>query len=504
MSITLKEYRDKVQACFLGKNIGGTLGAPFEGFRGFTEVDYYTHDLSKGVLPNDDLDLQLVWLAAAQRYGRSLTADILADYWLNYIVADWSEYGAAKSNLRAGFPVGQANRINNIHKDSCGCFIRSEVWACLAPGRPDIAVKYAYEDAVIDHADDGMWGEIFFAAIESAAFVEKDIRKLIDIALSYVPADSGLALGVKTAVECYEKKIPFHDAYRKIMQTVPGGFGLNLGRYYGEPDSEVPEGPWGYDAPSNVGIAILSVLYAEGDFSKAVCLATNCCEDGDCTAGSAGALMGIMYGCECIDEKWLLPIGDEIKTVSVDRTKRMPEGTGVPPTVSELTNRIIKLMPTFMQDAFDPETGLIEPAEELKDVKVRKSYNYSRTNCERFALRNRGIKKENSLMEAVIIPVDGETIREGEVKTVEFHFDSMLSHHQWIEIEMDIPEEWECCQRQTSVPIYDNCDHSVFAVKKINFVPRGLKKGRYDVPVVIGSNSRYDKIYTKIVFLVEG
>ena len=80
----------------------------------------------------------------------------------------------------------------------------------------------------------------------------------------------------------------------------------------------------------------------------------------------------------------------------------------------------------------------------------------------------------------------------------------MLSHHQWIEIEMDLPVEWECCQRQTSVPIYDNCDHSVFAVKKITFVPRELKKGRYDIPVVIGSTSRYDKIYTKIVFLVEG
>ena len=88
MTIDIKTYTDKVKACFLGKNIGGTLGAPFEGVRGFVPVEYYTHDLSKGVLPNDDLDLQLVWLGAAQLYGRALTADILAEYWMNFVVGD--------------------------------------------------------------------------------------------------------------------------------------------------------------------------------------------------------------------------------------------------------------------------------------------------------------------------------------------------------------------------------------------------------------------------------
>ena len=33
MNITLgkKRYEDKVRACWIGKNIGGTMGAPFEG-----------------------------------------------------------------------------------------------------------------------------------------------------------------------------------------------------------------------------------------------------------------------------------------------------------------------------------------------------------------------------------------------------------------------------------------------------------------------------------------
>ena len=34
-----EEYVDKVRGCWLGKNIGGTLGAPFEG-------EKYTHGLT--------------------------------------------------------------------------------------------------------------------------------------------------------------------------------------------------------------------------------------------------------------------------------------------------------------------------------------------------------------------------------------------------------------------------------------------------------------------------
>ena len=88
--LSFKEYRDKVKACFLGKNIGGTLGAPFECIRGVYDIDYYTHDLSLGVLPNDDLDLQLVWLKAMEFMVWSVRSKTSSDermhsssrYWL--------------------------------------------------------------------------------------------------------------------------------------------------------------------------------------------------------------------------------------------------------------------------------------------------------------------------------------------------------------------------------------------------------------------------------------
>ena len=156
MKISKEEYRDKVRCCWLGKNIGGTLGAPFEAYREAHDLTFYTHDLSKGVLPNDDLDLQLAWLCAAERYGKAVDAKILAEYWVSAIVPNWAEYGVGKTNLRFGLEPPVSGGFHNAFKDSNGAWIRSELWACLAPGHPEIAVRYAYEDAVCDHADEGM------------------------------------------------------------------------------------------------------------------------------------------------------------------------------------------------------------------------------------------------------------------------------------------------------------------------------------------------------------
>lgn len=47
--MNLNEYTNKVKGCFCGKNIGGTLGAPFECKRGVWDLEFYTTDMSNGV-----------------------------------------------------------------------------------------------------------------------------------------------------------------------------------------------------------------------------------------------------------------------------------------------------------------------------------------------------------------------------------------------------------------------------------------------------------------------
>ncbi len=342
MVLSYEAYLEKVRACWLGKNIGGTLGIPFEGKRGTFEVDYYTHDISGGMLPNDDLDLQLVFLNAAERYGRSLTAENLADYWVYGIPCDWSEYGAGRANVSAGIAPPLSGIFHNEFARSCGCFIRSELWACLAPGHPEIAVEYAYKDAIVDHADEGVYGEVFCAAIQSAAFGERDTDKLLDIGLSYIPEDSALHGAVTLARECYRDRRGWKQSRKAILLAYPDTFGLMRS----EPDPEIPRGQLGFDAPANIGLMVMAWLYGEGDFSRSICIAAGCGEDADCTAGTLAATLGIAFGPEIFEKRWTEPIGTAIKTFTVDRTK---EDVLIPENIADLTDRVAKLMPVFLR-----------------------------------------------------------------------------------------------------------------------------------------------------------
>lgn len=69
-------FRDKVMGCWLGKNAGGTLGEPLEGKFGDKQmfhIDWYPF-LPEGGIPNDDLELQLIWLQELQKKGPGITS----------------------------------------------------------------------------------------------------------------------------------------------------------------------------------------------------------------------------------------------------------------------------------------------------------------------------------------------------------------------------------------------------------------------------------------------
>ena len=82
MKINYGEYLEKVYGCWAGKNIGGTLGAPMEGKMAMNNVTFYTQELNGVPAPNDDLDLQLIWLAAVEVNGiDQITPNLLGEYW---------------------------------------------------------------------------------------------------------------------------------------------------------------------------------------------------------------------------------------------------------------------------------------------------------------------------------------------------------------------------------------------------------------------------------------
>lgn len=103
MKINIEVFRDKVHACWIGKNIGGTMGGgPYEGSRQMLDIAGFSTP-ENTVLPNDDLDLQLVWLEAVKRVGvKNINAAVLGEFWLSYIGPYWNEYGRCKTNMKMG------------------------------------------------------------------------------------------------------------------------------------------------------------------------------------------------------------------------------------------------------------------------------------------------------------------------------------------------------------------------------------------------------------------
>ncbi len=340
--LNLEEYRDRVLGCWMGKNIGGTLGAPFEWRRQVNRVEFYTQDLGGEPLPNDDLDIQLLWLVALEEMGVQVDANLLADYWCIYVTPHWAEYGTAKNNMRLGLLPPQSGSFHNDYKDSCGAFIRSEIWACIAPGCPQVAARYAYHDAILDHGNgEGTFAAVFCAALESAAFVESDLRRLVEIGLSYIPADCAVSGAARAAVAAFDAGKSWLEARDLILAGFRGS------SHGGAPELTSPadrekgfhEGKRGWDVPSNIGLLVLALLYGEGDFAKTVCTAVNCGEDTDCTGATAGSIFGILRGYRAIPPQWVEPVGRKIKTACLNLGELGYFGSQLPQDVDEMTRR---------------------------------------------------------------------------------------------------------------------------------------------------------------------
>ncbi|MFD0716160.1 ADP-ribosylglycohydrolase family protein [Paenibacillus sp. GCM10027626] len=369
MIMNEKEYRNKVLGCWMGKNIGGTLGAPFEFKRQLNRVSFYTQQLDGNPLPNDDLDIQLLWLIALEEKGIDVDARLLSEYWLHYVTPHWAEYGIAKVNMRAGLMPPLSGTANNIFKHSNGAFIRSEIWACIAPGYPELAARYAYEDAIIDHGNgEGVYAEVFCAALESAAFVERNIDSLIAIGLSYIPDNCGVARAIRHAESSYRQGLNWEEARDDLLRHHRGKYAVWAGISQEDEEKGFKDGIPGWDAPANLGIVILGLLYGEGDFDKTLCTAVNCGEDTDCTAATLGALFGILYGLDAIPERWIAPIGTGIKTACLNLGELGVYGDQLPADIYQLTDRVESIARQVIAGKKGPLTLSADEPTQLNDL----------------------------------------------------------------------------------------------------------------------------------------
>ncbi|MFH0922064.1 MAG: ADP-ribosylglycohydrolase family protein [Fibrobacterota bacterium] len=286
------EVKDKIRACWYGKNIGGTLGAKWECKLHTHALTFYD-PMPNGSAPNDDLDLQLVWLKMLEDKGVDPSLRTFAEYWERYAKAyPWNEYGFFMRNYTRGLLPPVAGCFENYYIDEEGSPIRSEIWACLHPADPQAAARMAWKDSAVDHAGgEGMVAEMFWAAVESAAFVIKDPLTLIRLGLNMLPISSLVARSIREALWCHENRLAWGEARDRIVSRF-GGI---------QPCSAIP----------NTGFTIIGWLYGK-DYGDRLCKAVNCGYDTDCTGATLGSLLGIMDGMAGIPKQWMEPVGNRI------------------------------------------------------------------------------------------------------------------------------------------------------------------------------------------------
>jgi len=284
-------YRDKVLGGWLGKNIGGTLGGPWEGHTTPLFLHYYD-PVPTEPLPNDDFELQLVWLDMLNHKGVFITPHDFVFHWRNRTLYLIAEYFMGQRNMALGILPPLSGAYNNWWINGMGATIRAEIWGMIAPGMPDIAAAYAYLDASTDHDQDGVYGEMFFAAMESAAFVETDPRKLIQTGLRCIAPHCKVAEAVHFVVRECDKGTP----WRRIRHLICAEFAHPCDFTY---------------VPVNVAFIVLGLL-SGADYDHVLCNAVNCGYDTDCTGATVGALLGIAQGAVSVPERWLKPIGTRV------------------------------------------------------------------------------------------------------------------------------------------------------------------------------------------------
>lgn len=286
----------KIEGCLFGLAVGDALGSPAEGkkieevAKRFGRIVDFLSDDQAG---SDDTEYALFNARLLLLHDGNLTADLIADAWLNDIAAGRSDFKGAGfseviaiSNLRKGIrpPLSGVH----LHSWSDGLAMRVAPFGIYHAGSPAQAARLARLDGSVSHAGEGILaGELVAAAI-SIIINGQSVRASIEQALGLIPADSWTFRATNTAISIAERSPGAWDAMAPLYESLAC-------TYY----------PWADLAPEAVALAMGLAIASQGDFRDAVLAGANIGRDADTIAAIAGALMGAELGIDAIPVRWI-------------------------------------------------------------------------------------------------------------------------------------------------------------------------------------------------------
>lgn len=363
-TISQETLKDQIHAYWLGQLVGNYMGFPFENVykekpvpilidRYFTANDLdsfslqmnhndrraYGHimaDAMGGAWSDDDTDIEFVTLHAVEKYGLDLNYQEITEMWKAHINRFiWAANRQARDLMEEGMiPPHTGNKKNNPYWYRITSQLVNEIWSVFYPGMIKQAEDKAKWGAKIMCDDWAVHATRAYAVMYSAAFFEKEVGKLVAMAVKALPPDSPYTRGMLDVIKWHD----LHADWRTTRKLIHENY------YEYVDDYKVPD-PY-LSAVVNGLCGVMAILYGEGDFLKTVSIAVSAGYDCDNQAATCGGLLGIINGSNGIPSElllalpsrknWELPFNDTYINYSRDNLPNYNR-------ISDIVNRILAI-----------------------------------------------------------------------------------------------------------------------------------------------------------------
>lgn len=256
-------------------------------------------DTVDGMPVDDDTNYVVLAQKIIEDYGRDFESEDVATAWMKYqsIFSYFTAERTAFVNFTKCIVPPASAMYKNVAREWIGAQIRGDYFGYINPGDPETAAEMAFRDARISHVKNGIYGEMFAAAMIACAAVTDNIVDIILGGLSQIPSTSRLYEAVMKIIDGYKNGVTVDECYYFIHAAY---------------DEHTDHG-WCHTI-SNAMIVTAALLYGEGDFGKSICCAVGMAFDTDCNGATVGSVLGMRNTIDGIDEYWKKPVNGKIHT----------------------------------------------------------------------------------------------------------------------------------------------------------------------------------------------